>query len=101
MINSMTPKQLSAVLPVQLVDVREPYEREICHIGGVLIPLQELPARLCELDPSLPTVVYCRSGGRSAKACELLVQAGFQQVSNLDGGVLRWQADIDPSLTRY
>ncbi len=105
MFNCISPQQLQALLQadhsIQLVDVREPHERAICNIGGVLIRLAELPTRLAELDPAQPTVVYCRSGGRSAKACEQLVQAGFQQVSNLEGGILRWQAEIDPSLTPY
>jgi adenylyltransferase/sulfurtransferase len=102
MFNAISPQQLQTILPsVQLLDVREAYEQQICSIGGLLIPLAELPARLTELDPKQHTVVYCRSGGRSAKACELLVQAGFAQVSNLDGGILRWQAEIDNSLARY
>jgi len=102
MVNIITPQHLSTQLSsVQLIDVREPYERDICSIGGVNIPLAQLEERLGELDPNQLTVVYCRSGGRSAKACELLLHAGFQQVSNLEGGILRWQAEIDPKLTRY
>jgi adenylyltransferase/sulfurtransferase len=84
-----------------LVDVREPHEYEICNLGGELIPLKSLPARIVELDPVDHVVVYCRSGARSAKAVEILRAAGFGNVWNVQGGILAWIDRIDPSLTRY
>jgi glyoxylase-like metal-dependent hydrolase (beta-lactamase superfamily II)/rhodanese-related sulfurtransferase len=83
------------VRQVQIVDVREPSEfnDELGHIPGArLIPLGALKARLEELDKTAPTVVYCRSGARSARATLLMQQNGFQRVANLSGGMLRWRA---------
>lgn len=82
-------------LPVQLVDVRESDEfaGPMGHIrGAVSIPLGELSARTGELSRDRPIVVACRSGARSAQACVLLSKAGFTQVANLAGGMLRWRA---------
>lgn len=86
---------------VTLIDVREPRERAICHIGGQLIPLGTLAGRLGELDPDAHIVVYCRSGGRSANAVKAMRGAGFENVRNLNGGILAWIERIDPSLTPY
>jgi len=84
-----------------LVDVRESHEREICEIGGDLIPLGTLADRIGELDREVHTVVYCRSGGRSAKAVTALREAGFANVWNVQGGILAWADRIDPSVTKY
>ena len=84
-----------------LVDVREQHEADICELGGELIPLQTLPQMLGELDKSAHTVVHCRSGARSANAVNLMRQAGFTNVWNLNGGILAWIDRVDPSLTRY
>jgi len=85
-----------------LLDVREPHEVHISKISSsTLIPLDELPGRLDELDKSKETVVMCRSGARSAKACELLEKEGFASVSNLKGGVNEWAKKIDNSLPVY
>jgi adenylyltransferase/sulfurtransferase len=84
-----------------LLDVREPHEFQICNLEGKLIPLKSLPQRLGELDKSAHLVVHCRSGGRSAKAVELLRASGFDNAWNVQGGILAWIDRIDPSLTRY
>lgn len=86
---------------LQLIDVRESDEREICHIGGLHIPLSTLPDHLSQLSRDKPIVVYCRSGGRSMQACHFLLQAGYRDVKNLTGGILQWIEEIDPTLTRY
>ena len=85
----------------QLIDVRESYERDICHIGGKHIPLSSFEAQIEQLDRDVPIVIYCKSGGRSAKACLMLCDAGFKQVSNLDGGILDWINAVDNQLMRY
>lgn len=80
---------------VQIVDVRElsEFNDELGHIAGArLIPLGALKARLEELDKTAPTVVYCRSGARSARATLMMQQNGFHRVANLSGGMLRWRA---------
>ena len=84
-----------------LLDVREAYEYAICNLGGLLIPLNDLPRRVTELDPARETVVYCRSGGRSAMAAKFLIASGFKNVKNLAGGILAWSAKIDPSMPQY
>jgi len=94
-IDTITPEALKesmdAGYPVNLLDVREDHEREEYNIGGHHIPIQELPERIYELDPTLPYVVYCYSGGRSSFACEFLTNQGFK-VKNLVGGMKAWQA---------
>lgn len=70
-----------------LIDVREPAEYEMRNLGGMLIPLSALPARLAELDSDRQFVVHCQSGRRSAEAVRILMRAGFSQVWNLKGGI--------------
>lgn len=84
-----------------LLDVRETFEYYICHLGGRLIPLDELPGRLDELNRENEIVVMCRSGSRSAKACKFLEENGFKHVFNLKGGVNRWAKEIDQSIPQY
>ncbi len=85
-----------------LLDVREANEWEIGYIpGAVRISVNELQSRLNELDTAREMVVYCRSGVRSARAVNMLKQAGFRKVKNMTGGILRWSDDVDPSLPKY
>jgi adenylyltransferase/sulfurtransferase len=84
-----------------LLDVREPYEVQIAQIGGYLIPQNDVPSRLGELDPAKEIVVHCRSGARSQRIAELLKANGFQKVSNLAGGILAWSDEIDPKIQKY
>jgi adenylyltransferase/sulfurtransferase len=86
---------------VFLLDVREPGEYEIVNLGGHLIPLNDLPRRVHELDSSRDTVVYCHSGIRSGKAVQFLKQLGFRKVKNLLGGIDAWAEVIDPGMPRY
>ncbi|MCM8747044.1 rhodanese-like domain-containing protein [Thermomicrobium sp. CFH 73360] len=74
-----------------IIDVREPHEWRAGHIPGArLVPLDELPARLSELDPNRELILVCRSGNRSAYATMILQQAGFTRVANLAGGMIAW-----------
>jgi glyoxylase-like metal-dependent hydrolase (beta-lactamase superfamily II)/rhodanese-related sulfurtransferase len=87
------------VAKVQLVDVREPDEfvGPLGRIRGAkLMPLGQLPARVGELARDQPVVAVCRSGARSANASVLLQKAGFNDVANLAGGMLRWRAEGYP-----
>ena len=99
------PEELKSKLDagddVFILDVREPHEYQICNLGGYLIPLGDLPARMNELDSSREIVTHCRSGARSAKAVTLLRQAGFTKVKNLAGGILAWSDKVDPSVPKY
>jgi adenylyltransferase/sulfurtransferase len=85
-----------------LIDVREPHEYQICNIPQArLIPLGELPKRVHELDSADEFVLHCKSGMRSAKACDFLRQAGFKKVKNMKGGILAWSDKVDPSVPKY
>jgi sulfur dioxygenase len=91
------PTALEEVLHrVQVVDVREPgeFDGPLGHLAPARsIPLGALAARADELDRTRPVVAVCRSGARSAQAVTLLQKAGFAEVANLAGGMLRWRAD--------
>ena len=93
--------KLDAKEDVFVLDVREPHEYKICNLNGHLIPLNDLPKRVQELDPSKEIVVHCRSGARSARAVGFLRQAGFANVTNLAGGILAWADRIDPKMPKY
>ena len=102
----VTPTQLQQELEagrdLVILDVRNPYEIEICRIeDSVVIPLSELMNRVDELDPEREMVVHCRSGARSARAIEQLQGHGFSRMRNLKGGILAWTKDVDPSLPAY
>ena len=85
-----------------ILDVRNPEEWQICHIdGAILIPVGELPARLDELDATREIFVLCKSGVRSAKAVGILREAGFQNVTNVRGGIQEWARTIDPTMPVY
>jgi sulfur-carrier protein adenylyltransferase/sulfurtransferase len=84
-----------------LLDVREPYEFQIAQIGGKLIPQNDVPNRLGELNTDQEIVVHCRSGARSQKIAEFLQQNGFRKVSNVAGGILAWADEIDPTVQKY
>jgi adenylyltransferase/sulfurtransferase len=104
----MTPaelkKHLDAANDLVLLDVREPHELDICKLPYTHhIPLGELQFKFSDLDAlkSKETVVYCRSGNRSQRAAMFLEDLGFTNVHNLEGGVLAWSDEIDPSMPKY
>jgi len=94
-------KRLDRGDDIFVLDVREPHEYQICNLGGYLIPLNDLPKRVSELDSSREIVVHCKMGGRSAKAADFLRQSGFTKVHNLTGGINAWAERIDPKIPRY
>jgi adenylyltransferase/sulfurtransferase len=86
----------------QLIDVREPYEVEICNIDGISIPMNEIPSRVDELIADKPVVVHCRSGKRSGNVIEFLEQNHqLENLYNLEGGILAWIEEVDNSLEAY
>jgi len=102
----ITVKELKRLIDsgtqVRLVDVREQYEYNFCHIeGSTLIPIGQIWARVNELNPENEYVFYCHVGERSAWAVNLLRQRGFKKVKNLKGGIDQWAVEIDPSTPRY
>ena len=85
-----------------LLDVREAWEFELCHIEGARwIPMGEIPARACEMDLSQEIVVICHHGVRSAQVVCFLENQGFEHVINLAGGMAGWAAQVDPSMAQY
>jgi len=103
---SITPEQLRDELrssdPPMLLDVREPNEWEIVHLPNAhLIPRAQLPDRLNEITSARRVVVYCRTGGRSSQATQLLLDLGFANVRNLTGGITAYAQKVDPSLPTY
>jgi sulfur-carrier protein adenylyltransferase/sulfurtransferase len=102
----VTPRELQGRLArgeeLDLIDVREQFEWDIARIPGArLVPLATLPEVAETLDHGREIVVYCKGGSRSRAAASHLVDAGFARVANLSGGILRWQAEVDPTLPRY
>lgn len=85
-----------------LLDVREPWEFGYCRIeGSQLLPMNEVPRRLDELDKDAEIVVICHHGIRSFRIARLLEHYGFSRVYNLQGGVDRWAREADPSMGKY
>jgi rhodanese-related sulfurtransferase len=86
----------------QLLDVREPWEYQICSIAGSrLLPMRTLPAQLGELDAAQPIVCICHHGNRSANVAMWLWRQGFADVYNLSGGVDAWARQVDPKMATY
>jgi len=87
---------------IDLIDVREPNEWEIGRIDGArLAPLDNFAETLSTVDLQKDVVVYCKVGGRSARAVRQLQAAGFTRVWNLAGGINRWSEEVDPTVPRY
>jgi rhodanese-related sulfurtransferase len=105
---SVSASELSAWLadedrpPPVLLDVREPWETQICRIeGSELMPMQTLPGRLSELDPDRPVVCICHHGGRSMQVAMFLTRQGFKDACNLTGGVDAWARQVDTAMPTY
>lgn len=102
---SVTPEELKRRLDsgerVQLLDVREEWEFELTRIeGSELAPLSGLAERAPEIEAEKETVVICHHGIRSAHVIRLLQRAGFERLSNLEGGLDAY-AGVDPEVSRY
>ncbi len=86
----------------QLIDVREPYEVEICEIGGQHIPLADVPANMDQIKKDIPVIFHCRSGARSGNIVSYLEATfGYTNLYNLKGGILEYAKEIDPDLATY
>lgn len=96
-------RRIDAGDDIQLIDVRQPDEYAFAKINGAkLIPLGEVARRMNEINPSRETVVHCKMGGRSAKAIEILKQAGFSgELKNLKGGITAWSNEVNPKVPKY
>jgi rhodanese-related sulfurtransferase len=105
-LRSITPRDLKSRLdrgePLALVDVREPDEHALCAIpGSRLIPMDEIPRRMGEIDPDVETVVVCHHGIRSAHVIAHLESRGFRNLVNLRGGIDAWALEVVPTMRTY
>jgi rhodanese-related sulfurtransferase len=89
--------------PMTLLDVREEWEIRLSPAPSeyLHIPMGQIPERSGEMDPGAEIVVMCRSGGRSMEVARYLLRSGFTNVSNLQGGIVAWSRDIDPTIPVY
>lgn len=95
-------RKLQSGEPFLLLDVREAYEWDICHLPQARrIALGELASQLDTLDRSRGIALLCRSGVRSARAQQMLQAAGFGPLWNVEGGIIAWAREIDPSMPQY
>lgn len=85
----------------QLIDVRETFEYEVSNLEGENIPLASVLLEKDKISKDKPVIVHCRSGKRSAQAIMLLEKEGYDNLSNLVGGILAWKEDIDPDMDVY
>ncbi len=86
----------------QLIDVREPYEYDIAHLGGELMPGKDIDQYVEKIHRDKKVVVHCRSGVRSSRVIEKLEkQYGFSNLYNLKGGLLAWAEEVDPAMPVY
>ncbi|MCC7128609.1 MAG: ThiF family adenylyltransferase [Microbacteriaceae bacterium] len=105
-VEELNPAELKELLDrgteLQLVDIREPFEREIVQIDNSdFIPLGQLPSRLSELRTDVPVVLYCHHGSRSARALRFLREQGLANATHLIGGIDAFAREIAPELQRY
>lgn len=99
-IEAISPRDVQSRLEkgekLQIIDVREPGEVASGKIPGAKnIPLGQIPSRLNEISRNVETIMVCRSGGRSGRACEFLVGQGFGNVKNMTGGMLSWSGKVE------
>lgn len=85
-----------------LLDVREPWEFQTCHIEGArLMPMNTVPAQQQDLDPEQPVVCICHHGARSMQVAAFLERQGFRDVTNLTGGMHAWALQVDTNMPTY
>jgi rhodanese-related sulfurtransferase len=111
MIEQVRPSDFDAWLqaqpgPAVLLDVREPAELKAASVRAegfalVTIPMNEIPARLAELDPETPVACLCHHGARSQRVAMFLEHNGFANVANVAGGIDAWSLQKDGTVPRY
>lgn len=104
---TLSPQDLSdwlhsdKIKPI-LLDVREPWEFDICHLKEArLMSLSNLSVQSATLDKNAFIVLICHHGIRSQQASLFLERQGFKHIYNLEGGIARWALDIDPAMPVY
>lgn len=86
----------------QLIDIRDEYEYDICCIGGEKINMYSIIDNLDKLSKEKKVIIYCRTGSRSSNVVNLLDKSySFQNVYNLEGGIMKWRDDVDQTINKY
>ncbi len=106
MVKRLSPVQVKNILEseaqIKLIDVRENWEYQIARLENAeLVPLGEFIEFSKSLSPNEKIIIYCHRGVRSFNACNYLVQNGFKEVINLEGGIDAWSHEIDNSVPIY
>jgi len=87
---------------LQIIDVREEFEYEICNLGGELLPLNSISNKIDTISKDKPVIVHCHHGGRSAQAINILKEKfEFDNLLNLKGGIHAWAVEIDKNMATY
>jgi len=94
-------QKMDAKEDFQLIDVREAFEYETSNLDGVNIPLANVLLEKDKIAKDKPVVIHCRSGKRSAQAIKLLENEGYDNLSNLKGGILAWRDEFDSDMIVY
>lgn len=93
--NQISPKELKEKLErnadVLLIDIREDWERELFNIGGMHIPMGEIPAHLSDIPKDKDVILYCEKGIRSTITIQRLESIGYHNLINLSGGMKAWK----------
>jgi rhodanese-related sulfurtransferase len=105
-INNISPNELKEMLMneegIKLIDVREKWEHNIARIDGSdLIPMNTFAGYYKNLDMDKKIVVFCHHGSRSYSVCQFMIQNGFKNVYNLEGGINAWSFQVDNSIPLY
>jgi rhodanese-related sulfurtransferase len=106
MIKSISPKDAKKLIEqnssLKLIDVREPWEYNRAKLeNSQLIPLKEFPKHLDKFELKDLFLIYCHHGSRSFYACAYMMQQGFKDVYNLEGGIDAWSRHVDNSIPKY
>jgi rhodanese-related sulfurtransferase len=95
-------QMLGSSSSVQMLDVRETWERDLCQIAGSIhIPMNHVPSRTAEMDNTRPLLVICHHGGRSMSVTNWLRANGFSLATNVAGGIHEWAMEIDREMAQY
>ncbi|MDR0802503.1 rhodanese-like domain-containing protein [Fluviicola sp.] len=101
-ITSEVCKQLIQSNEAELIDIREPWEVEICSIGGTKIPMHQVPELAETMDKMKPYIILCKTGRRAESVANLLeCRYGFQHIAILEGGITGWFEAFEPNYKMY
>ncbi len=103
--NRVTPSNCKKLIDTRqaiLIDIREPWEVDICSIGGEIIPMHKIPEIACELDKNASYIIMCKTGRRAESVANLLeCDFQFSNISILDGGITAWYSEFEPNNELY